>query len=101
MLNFFKKPKGGVKPIRAELPTTTINRGTLEPHSPTWVYIEDWANIRLAEVRQANDSQLLDATKTAILRGKIKTLKEILALPDDTARGGILNITNEPGSRLT
>lgn len=45
-----------------------------------WHEISVWANDKLAQARERNDGDL-DPTQTARLRGRIETLKELLALP--------------------
>ncbi len=65
-------------------------QGYLNPFSPTWVFIRNWANERLEKSRGTNDSINCDATKTAALRGEIKVLKDLIALP--IPKKGLLDI---------
>ncbi len=53
----------------------------IEQSSRTWSAIEDWCSDQLAKAREDNDSPTRTEVQTAVLRGRIKTLKEILALP--------------------
>lgn len=53
--------------------------------SATWLQVADWARTRLQALRTRNDGDL-DPTDTAILRGQIKALKELLDLPAAAAR---------------
>jgi hypothetical protein len=73
--------------------------GYLNPTSPTWYFIRDWASALLERVRHTNDSLNCDVTKTAALRGEIKVLKELLALanpkPSMAPRKGLLDIEEE------
>ena len=45
-----------------------------------WHEITVWVNDKLTQARERNDGDL-DAIQTARLRGRIETLKELLALP--------------------
>lgn len=55
--------------------------GQLETHSSTWLFIKAWAEDELSKAREENDYMKHDELKTAALRGRIKLLKETLALP--------------------
>lgn len=67
--------------MEAKLPGEKRRDGFIETDSPTWGYIEKWAQETLTESRQHNDGEYLDPTKTALLRGRIAILKQILDLP--------------------
>ena len=54
----------------------------IDPFSPTWQATESWAQSELSKARAHNDSLKLDFEKTCALRGRIKALKELLALKD-------------------
>ena len=90
---FRRKPEAG-QSYQAKLPgTNPLAEGYLEATSPTWVFISEWAESELAECRQKNDSAFLDTQQTAVLRGKISILKQILELPDDIGqRSGLLQV---------
>lgn len=51
-----------------------------EANSPLWDKLRQHFEARLAELRAKNDSDLLDAIKTSHLRGRLASVKEILAL---------------------
>lgn len=75
--------------------TTFPEGGELEPLSPTWVFIQGWAQGELDRLRKKNDGLSLTNDQTVTLRGQIKLLKRILTLPDagekPAAGNGILN----------
>jgi len=52
----------------------------LDLTSPTWRSIEQLAQDRITTLREKNDSPSMDALRTAELRGRIATWKELLAL---------------------
>lgn len=85
---------GGVEES-ASIPESFFNpcgMGSLDPNSPTWWYIKSWAEESLRKSREKNDNINCDTTKTAVLRGEIKMLKELINLPNP--RKGLL-ITDE------
>lgn len=53
----------------------------IDQGSRTWSAIEDWANAQLTKAREDNDSPVRTEVQTAMLRGRIKLLKELIALP--------------------
>lgn len=53
-----------------------------EAHNPVWMKVKKHLEARLTELRAKNDGNL-DERKTALLRGRIKAIKDVLAL--DTA----------------
>ena len=53
----------------------------LDPYSDTWSFVSTWAEAQLKAAREQNDSTRLTDAQTHVLRGKIKVLKELLALP--------------------
>lgn len=69
---------------------------TIDTNSPTWRYIEKYVKSELSGARESNDSPNRDIVKTSLLRGRIATCKDILALPDRAGDAtGILNSTIE------
>lgn len=65
-------------------PTTwmpTMRAERIEQDSSTWLAVHEWASEQLETCRKKNDAQALDSVATAHLRGRIATLKAILALP--------------------
>lgn len=67
-------------------PTFTVVRttrdGRIDAYSDTWIFVSNWAESELKNAREANDSQKRTETDTAALRGRIKLLKELMALPE-------------------
>jgi hypothetical protein len=55
-------------------------------HSASWVAVAAWAQSRIDTLRVKNETDL-DPLETARVRGQIKALKELLALPEAAARG--------------
>mgnify|MGYP001604604489 CR=1 FL=1 len=55
--------------------------GRLEVHSLTWAFVVKWANDEIGKARENNDSMRHDTLQTSALRGRIKTLKELIDLP--------------------
>ncbi len=56
--------------------------GQIDPYSPTWRFVRAWAESSLMKARERNDNVNKDATQTAALRGEIRILKELIALPE-------------------
>ena len=67
----------------------------IEVYSPTWKFIAQWAAAQLAAERERNDSYRLTEQQTALLRGRIDLLKDLIALPqagrDQSLPAGILS----------
>lgn len=61
-------------------PLKTTREGRIDIYSDTWIFIERWAQEELSKAREANDSYKKNETETAVLRGRIKALKELLIL---------------------
>ena len=55
----------------------------LNPYSGTWKYVENRLKTELQASREKNDAVHLDDIKTAIIRGKIRYIKEMLEWPND------------------
>lgn len=53
--------------------------------TPTWKRLTQHLEERIAYWRQENDSPFHDQTKTTLMRGQIKAVKEILALQTSSA----------------
>lgn len=85
MFNFFKKTYASYE---AQLPDVTLDT-YLDIDSPTWRYIRKWAEDQLNSSRMENDFPKLTELKTAALRGKIKLLKQLIALPGGGGKDGI------------
>lgn len=53
----------------------------LQPHeleSSVWLKLREFLQAELAERREYNDGQSLDAVQTAVVRGEIKMIKRML-----------------------
>jgi len=83
MWKWFRKQVTADLPMEARLPGQGAaghnSTGRLEPLSPTWVFISNYAQTEIAALRESNDKPL-DADKTAAIRGQIKALKKLLEL---------------------
>lgn len=66
-----------------------IGNNVINPYSPTWLFVRAWAEAELKKAREKNDSINKDMTQTAVLRGEIKILKELISLPNP--RKGLLS----------
>lgn len=53
-----------------------------EKTSSTWLRLKDHMETELAIARTKNDDPKLDAIQTAMTRGRIQTLKSLIALGD-------------------
>jgi hypothetical protein len=53
----------------------------IDPGSETWKAVSVWGEENLQTFREQNDNQSLSAIKTAVLRGKIEILKDLMDLP--------------------
>lgn len=58
--------------------------------SATWHQLRKWAEEQLRKAREKNDAVGLSDIETAALRGEIRTLKRFLALPNEAARGVVV-----------
>jgi len=68
------------EPVIAVLPGQTVP-GTLDTYSGTWAYVRAWAEEEIERLREKND-KTLDALQTADIRGRIKQMKKLIALPN-------------------
>ncbi len=50
-------------------------------YADTWKLVAKWAQTELNKARELNDSPKLTDPQTFVLRGRIKALKDLLALP--------------------
>ena len=70
------------EPFRAVLPGEEVSKDArLDVRSETWLFIQRHCSRRIQELRASNDSAILDDRRTAVLRGQIRAMKEILDLP--------------------
>lgn len=58
--------------------------------SSTWHLARKWAEEQLRKAREKNDAVGLSETETAALRGEIRVLKRFLDLPNEAARGVVV-----------
>lgn len=83
MWKWFRKQETADHPMEARLPgqgpAGRYEKGRLEPLSPTWVFISNYAQAEIAALRELNDKPM-DADRTAAIRGQIKALKKLLEL---------------------
>lgn len=79
----FWKKKNNDGPYVAALPGEKPDGGYLEVHSPTWKWVRKWAEDALNEARINNDHEFLDQNKTALIRGRIAVLKQLIDLPEE------------------
>lgn len=64
------------------MPVTDFALSASEKANPLWLALRAHLGERLADARARNDFPLAD-TETAVLRGKIACLKQLIALGDD------------------
>ena len=89
-IGWFKTPKTHEeqKPISLVAASSGNKDGLLNEYSDTWIYVSNWAEAELQRARERNDSHTRDPIKTAALRGRIETLKELLDMPRPKDRRG-------------
>ena len=56
--------------------------GEIDKFSPTWIAVEEYLKAEIERQRDRNEAVTADAVKTATMRGRIKALREVLALPE-------------------
>lgn len=56
--------------------------GEIDKLSPTWIAVEEYLKAEIERQRDRNEAVTADAVKTATMRGRIKALREVLALPE-------------------
>ena len=56
--------------------------GEIDKLSPTWIAVEEYLRAEIERQRDRNEAVTADAVKTATMRGRIKALREVLALPE-------------------
>lgn len=59
-----------------------MSKPAIDFTSPTWYAVQALAAQKVAQLREQNDSPMLDAVATANKRGRIAAWKELLALAD-------------------
>ena len=68
--------------VHARIPRAGTPDGKIDVNSDTWIYISQWAEKELAKSRILNDDLKKDGLSTSALRGEIKRLKALIALPE-------------------
>jgi hypothetical protein len=58
--------------------------------SATWHLLRKWAESQLELARKKNDAVQLSDIETAALRGEIRFIKRFLDLPNEAARGVVV-----------
>jgi hypothetical protein len=58
--------------------------------SATWHLLRKWAEAQLELARKKNDAVQLSDIETAALRGEIRFIKRFLDLPNEAARGVVV-----------
>jgi len=89
----FTKKKKVVHAAQAELPPAPDPYYKLVVGSTTWGFINQWAKRELAKARLNNDSLGLDEVATAALRGRIDAFKDLLTLPKEGEKKGLLTVS--------
>lgn len=81
-MNWFWLSPQAPEAERASTPAPVLptGQGVLETRSSTWAFVLNYAQTELAKQRERNDSIKWDAIQTAEIRGRIKALKEMIAL---------------------
>lgn len=54
----------------------------IDPHSPTWQAVDEWARRTLERHRAELESPAMDESATTMLRGRIAMLRELINLPN-------------------
>lgn len=93
-MKWFNRKKK-VQPFEAALPDAGELR--IDIYSPTWRYIEQWAEKNLGLLRESNDSPRRTEAETAVIRGKIRFCRDLLELPTEAGKP-TLGILNRPSA---
>lgn len=62
----------------------------------SWAQVKQWAGEEIERLRQRNDSIDLTHEQTYVLRGEIRALKRLLALPEEAARKAQMASSAQP-----
>ena len=68
------------QPFTAALPDQTSTEPLFDIHSPTWRFVRGHLLDRLQKLRESNDSPRNDPDKTALIRGRIREIKDLLEI---------------------
>lgn len=55
----------------------------IDRNSPTWITVREHAEKRLQQLRERLETPGMDQPTTESVRGSLKELRELLALPDE------------------
>ena len=86
-----KKHEPVVGPVQVGSPSV----GELNELSPTWVFIDQWAEKEITRIRESNDSLTADMARTFYMRGQIEALKRLRYLPKEKRVNGLLHPDHE------
>lgn len=88
MMNWLRHLIGpaDVEPDDDELPLPPISEGAFEEDSANWHFIQHWLHTELARLHKANEAVSNTESETAAIRGQIRLVKKLLALPKDLQR---------------
>src|SRR5258708_32032108 len=80
-------PKDRVQPVVAAEEAHLVRRPVsadmqVRFEGETWAYVVDQAEKKLQRLREKNDDARLNEVQTAVLRGRIRELRDLLALPE-------------------
>ncbi len=64
--------------------------------SATWKSLNDYLIIELQKLREKNDSIKLNIEETAVIRGRIVQIQELLSLPRKEAANAKMAIPSQP-----
>jgi hypothetical protein len=62
---------------------------TIEPHSPTWLALEQLLARRIAELHRDNEAVGLAERETAFVRGQLAAFREVVNLPLSLKKGAV------------
>ena len=68
------------QPFTAALPDQPSTEPLFDPYSPTWRFVRAHLLDRLQKLRESNDSPRNDPDKTALIRGRIREIKDLLEI---------------------
>ena len=89
-----KRKESIFEPLKVEMPQQETEPG-LNTDSPTWKYVVGYAATEIQRLREANDKPH-GVEKTQEIRGNIKALKKLIALPEKEVRDN-RTVTNRQG----
>lgn len=90
----FWKDEDGTPMLKIDVGAFHEQGDELNEHSATWKTVKRYAEQEIQNLREANDSTTADETRTAVIRGRIAALKDVIDLPH-AKQGGLLNLRND------